>query len=267
METCPQPLVRRMTQAVPEHTADVEISDWTAAAFDLLLGSACASCAAPGPLLCRRCSLELRGPVVRGRRGADSSGARSQSIHVWAGATYRPVAGRLVIAFKDRGAWSLARPLAELTTRAVRACIQETSRNGAGAPFLVPVPCDPSRARERGIDHTRMLARATARRCGLAWSAALRRMSAAPDQVGLDATARREAQHGTMICDPGGIPLAWRRRDRTDEASVIVLDDVVTTGATAVEAVRALRLSGREVRGVVCAALTPLDAGPMARQQ
>lgn len=245
----------------------MDASDWSSAALDLLLGSACASCGAPGPVLCLACAAQLRGPPVGGAPLHGPSGMAPARIPVWGGAHYRPVAGKLVVAFKDRGAWTLSGPLADLAATAARACLDHVSRHDDRAAILVPVPADRARALERGLDHTRTLARAVSRRTGLAWLPLLARTGRSPDQVGLGARARRGAQRGTMTARSAP---PWRHPHPDSEcgpAPVIVLDDVVTTGATVAEAVRVLGLAGRHVVGVACVALTPLDGRGAARQE
>lgn len=242
----------------------MDASTWPVAALDLLLGSACAACGAPGPVLCRCCAQQLDGPAVRGPVLGGPPGDPGSGIEVWGGARYRPVAGRLVLAFKDRGAWTLAGPLAQLATVAVGSCLRRAQLRGH-RPLIVPVPGDRARARERGIDHTRALARATSRRCGLGWCPLLARTGHSPDQVGLDARARRAAQHDTMTLRAPP-PRSRHARFRPDpeivsgKAPVIVFDDVVTTGATALEAVHVLGAAGWPVIGVACVAVTTRES-------
>lgn len=273
-----------------------------AAGQDLLLGSACVACGEPGPLLCSQCRVVLGGgPMLRPPDPGlvpdddDPLGV----VPVWSGTTYDPIAGSLVIAFKDRGAWTLCRPLAELTAAAVAASILgqgeldgecANPHSPAELPILVPVPGDPARVRARGIDHTRMITARVARLCGLRWVPALRRGHRTRDQVGLDAGERRAGQRHTMTPtfpahmgdgDGGAQGTAIRllrehkSREQQDDrrrrhhragtrelarAPVIVIDDVVTTGATAREAVRALTSAGVRVIAVACAAQTELAA-------
>lgn len=221
------------------------------AGLDLLLGSQCAACGAPGAVLCRACREKLLAEPIMRRAPLPGLGACAPPV--WSGALYRPVAGKLVIAYKDRGAWTLRRPLAELAARAVLALIEESGRDPTRA-LLVPVPSDPRRVRERGIDHTASLARAVTRLTGIRHGTVLARCGAAPDQVGLDAGQRRSSQTGTMV---------MRRRPRPavpwSGGQVVVLDDVVTTGATMAEAVRVLEEAGADVVGCATVAQTPLQ--------
>lgn len=230
------------------------VIEWVAelvdAGLDLLLGSQCAACGAPGVVLCRGCREAFPDDPIR--RRAPLPGLGPGAPPVWSGALYRPAAGRLVIAYKDRGAWTLRRPLAELATRAVLAAVGESGRE-ASRPLVVPVPSDPRRARERGIDHTASLARAVAGLAGGRCWSALARSRVAPDQVGLGAGQRRSAQLDTMVMSRRARRMPW------PGAPVVVLDDVVTTGATMAEAVRVLERAGVEVSGCAAVAQTPLQ--------
>ena len=201
------------------------------AAVDLYLGGQCHGCGTPGRSPCPACRLALRPrPHEVARAGLD--------VPVVAALTYDEAA-RFVIAYKDRDAWQLTPPLGQALAGAVGALAEEI-----GAGVLVPVPSSPASVRQRGFDHTATLAGWVARRAGLRWSPILRRVAAAPDQMTLGADSRLAAQDHTMRARPGSRP-------------VIVIDDVLTTGATAAEAVRALRAGGHLVLGVAAIADTP----------
>ena len=90
------------------------------------------------------------------------------------------------------------------------------------------IPTTPARRRERGYDQSRLLAKAVARRLGVPCRRLLRRTGRA--QEGFDAAARR--------CGPQ----LWA--DRAVAGTVLVIDDVVTTGATLAAAAAALRAAG-----------------------
>jgi ComF family protein len=114
------------------------------------------------------------------------------------------------------------------------------------AAVLVPVPLHPRRLRERGFNQSELLARALGRRAGLAVAPeALVRRKETPPQTGLTAAARRSNVSGAF---------AVRRRGRVAGRVVVLVDDVVTTGATARACAAALRAAGStDVRLVTAA--------------
>jgi len=124
---------------------------------------------------------------------------------------------------KYDGCEDLARPLGLLFD----GCEAPRSR------LIVPVPLHPSRLRERGYDQAALLARAAARRFALPCRDLLVRTHPTGAQVGLD-RRRREAN----------VRGAFRARRAIPGARVCLVDDVLTTGATAAEAARALLAAG-----------------------
>jgi predicted amidophosphoribosyltransferase len=119
---------------------------------------------------------------------------------------------------------------------------------------LVPVPSRPGAVRVRGRDHVGELARAAAR--GLAAVGvdaevvpALRHVRATADQSGLDAAARAANLRGAL-------GLRRQQSGGLSGRAVVVVDDLVTTGATLAEAARALRAGGVEPVAVAAVAAT-----------
>jgi ComF family protein len=116
---------------------------------------------------------------------------------------------------------------------------------GAGAD-IVPVPLHPKRRRQRGFNQAELLAAALARGSGLALSPGVlvRRKDTSP-QAGLSSAARRRNVAGAF---------AVRHRSRVMGRTLVLVDDVTTTGATASACARALKDAGAaEVRLVTVA--------------
>src|SRR5205814_27173 len=99
-------------------------------------------------------------------------------------------------------------------------------------PF-VPVPVHPQHRRRRGVDHTRLLAEALARRTGALVLDGLERTGDRTPQVG---RSRMERVHGPQV--------AVRFPTGDAPARVVLLDDVVTTGATIAACAAALKAVG-----------------------
>lgn len=125
------------------------------------------------------------------------------------------------------------------------------------SPLIVPVPLHPSRRRERGFNQSDLLAaglvRALARQGGEAApqvaKACLRRKRATPPQTGLSVAARRENLRGAFeVVNPREV------RGR----AIVLVDDVMTTGATLSACARALKRAGAApILGLTLARATP----------
>lgn len=201
---------------------------------DLVLPRCCAGCATPAALLCPDCRLLLAGPPL-GRTAPDP--CPPGFPRTVAGGAYDGSLRAALLAHKERGRLGLAAPLGALLSRAVA---------GLDAPdaVLVPVPSSRRAVRQRGHDHALRLARAAAGP-GRPVAPLLRQQRAVVDSSGLSTADRAANLDGALS--------AVRR---LDGRPVVVVDDVLTTGATLVEAARALRAAGALVRGAAVVAAT-----------
>lgn len=204
--------------------------------LDLVLPRTCAGCSVPGRALCLSCRTLLAGPAL----GLVRPDPCPEGLPpVSALLAYEGVAQRLLLCHKERGRLHLTAPLGEGLAAAVRVLTV--------APVLLcPVPSSVRAVRQRGHDHAFRLATAAARALGPQASAA--RMLAparqVADQSGLTTQQRAANLRGAL------------RATREPQGPVVVVDDVVTTGATLVEATRALRAAGHEVVGAAAVAAT-----------
>jgi len=180
---------------------------------------------------CPRCASTV-GPHVNLEGGCHS--CRTVVYHFDAAVRLGPYQGVLreqVLRLKNRtGEW-LAENLGELWAEHA-----ETRLRELGASLIVPVPLHWFRKLARGYNQSEALARALARRPRVPCRPrALRRIRHTPMQTSMTPAERRENVRGAFA--------AWRSaaiRDKT----VLLVDDVLTTGSTASEAARALKSAG-----------------------
>ncbi|QSB17467.1 ComF family protein [Natronosporangium hydrolyticum] len=195
----------------------------------------------------------------------------------WALADYDGVLGELLVAYKDRGRHRLARPLGRLLAAVVAAAASawesasaavSASAPAAGGVVLVPIPDTPAAARARHGDHLYRLARVAGRelrRAGVpAVVARPLRALPRPDSAGLDHRQRAATAQATLRLRRWSAAGLQRHLTRT-RAAVVLLDDVVTTGATLAAATARLAAADTPVSVAAVLAATqrryPLPGG------
>ncbi|MEV4439299.1 ComF family protein [Streptomyces sp. NPDC049577] len=228
---------------------------WWGEIAGLVLPTDCAGCGTPGSVLCGTCRERLSGRRAR-RVWPDPVPAGLPPV--CAAAPYAGSVRSVILAHKERGALGLAEPLGAALAGAVRALglLAEGCgvRDGRGPLLLVPVPSARRAVAGRGHDAGRRLARAAAsvlRRSGVParTAAVLRFRRDVVDQSVLDAGQRAVNVSGAMGVAAGAERL-WPAG-----GSLLLVDDVVTTGASLAEAARAVAVAGgRPVGAAVVAA-------------
>jgi predicted amidophosphoribosyltransferase len=193
--------------------------------------------AAPGPALCEGCSTEIALAASVRLRGDGIDGGI-------AALPYRGAGRRLVAALK----FSRLRPAATLGARLI---VSRAPAELLAAP-LVPVPAAPLRMARRGIDPPGELAAALSTLAGERVVPLLRRR---------DRGRQRGRSRGERLARPPTVVAAEAAPDR-----VVLVDDVVTTGATLTACARALRAAGTSrIAAVALAAAPPPRAPGFAR--
>ncbi|AQS69291.1 ComF family protein [Streptomyces pactum] len=222
---------------------------------DLVLPAECGGCGRARAVLCPRCRTALSGTApCRARPEPEPPGL--PVVH--AAARYADEVRAALLAHKERGVLALTAPLGAALAGAVRAGLREAGpgAGSAGASrvrgpvLLVPVPSAPRAVRTRGHDPARRIALAAAgelRRTGTSARvlAVLRQRHAVADQSGLGARQRLRNLAGALAVAPGGGRLLC------GGGPVVLVDDLMTTGASLTEAARALRAAPAEEKWAV----------------
>lgn len=221
-------------------------------AADLLAGSRCAGCGAPGRVWCRACRLAALGTPYLCWPDPTPPGLAPPV----AAAAYAGEVRRLIVAHKEQRRLAARVPLAELFARALGAFPD-------AALVLVPIPSRRAVTRSRGYDPTLAIVRAAAARYTRSTgrmarvNPVLRGRGSVRDQSGLDAEQRRRNVTGSLwVPDAGLRALARAWPVSPAGVRVVLCDDVLTTGWTAREGQRALAAAGVEVHAIAVVAAT-----------
>lgn len=196
-----------------------------------MLPVACGGCGSPRTELCEECAAGLAAGPRRVRPAPEPGGL--PVVH--AAAPYENAVRAMLLAHKERGALGLAGVLGGALAAAVRA----GAGHGGGGVLLVPVPSARRATAGRGHDPVRRIAAVAAaelRRGGTPAGvlAVLRQRRAVADQAGLGARDRRTNLAGALVVAEGG-------RRLLGVGGVVLVDDLLTTGASLAEAARAVR--------------------------
>jgi ComF family protein len=207
----------------------------------------CAACRAaivevPAGLGCARCGGAGGRPGVACARCRTHPPAftTARALGPYVGGFPGNVLSRTVQHLKYHGERGLAGPLADLLAE---------HYPHAGDVLVVPVPLHRSRLRARGYNQALLLARGLARRRHLAVAPRmLERVRATAEHATLGATARRANVRGAFRVRPGCT---------LTHGTVVLVDDVFTTGATADACAQALRAAGAGAVHVYTVGRTP----------
>ena len=207
-------------------------------------GGLCAACwtqlAVPGEPACSLCQRPLPDSLVREGEPLCAPCMASPPRHagIAAATLYNQAARDLVLAFKRGKRIALADLLARL--------IMQRLPQLEGEWLIVPVPLHRWRLWERGFNQSALLGARIARATGQPLVVdALVRTRRTPTLGGLGKRARADALRGAITPHP-------RRAARLKGASVMLVDDVMTSGATTDACISALRKAGAVQVRIAC---------------
>ena len=219
------------------------------ATLEMALPTTCGGCGVPGATWCDACTEEAgRASYPGGARQVCPTPCPAGYPPTWAASPYDAAARKALVAYKDGDRRDLVAVLAPMLSDAMAAALagdphlRAVLASGNGPVFVVPVPSSPAAVRRRGDAPLDLLARAAVREVGLSSldlivSPALRLRRRVADQSGLDHRQRATNVESAMQVRP-------RWRTSIGGVACLLVDDVLTTGATLVEAARALRVGG-----------------------
>jgi predicted amidophosphoribosyltransferase len=223
---------------------------------DLVLPGACAGCGADRvPLshgVCSGCAalLEALTPFRTAPRPPPPGMPPCVAVGAYEGALRG-----VLLAYKERGRHRLAGPLGTLLATAVAGIAPR------GRPvLLIPVPSTAAAARERHGDHMKRLTAHAVRRLRVAgWDARLARplrASPRPDSASLNVLERAAAAESSLRIRSARISVL--RRNTTRTGTLVVVDDIITTGATLAAVTSRLGEVNMQVTGAAVLAATQL---------
>lgn len=213
------------------------------AAIGWLAPPVCLGCGEEGSAFCEACIAGEVTPFGSRCWRCGSLSSRSRTCdrcrqsgtprHVWASTDYEPIAKKLIAAYKFGHLRAAAEPITSIMADTFLGFNSDKQVKEAGY-LIVPVPSATSRLRERGFGHAELLAKILSGKLGLEYKPVLGRIGQ-NRQVGSSRPNRLSQTAGTYFI---------KQIDKVKGRNILLVDDVITTGATLRAAAQALRAAG-----------------------
>lgn len=204
--------------------------------ISLVAPYSCLSCGTEGSLLCAGCKPTL-GVVMPGRCfGCNKQSSQSKTCkncrqhsslaHVWIRSEYKGMPKELIHSLKFQRTPSAATIVGEAMISTLSEITEDT--------IAVPIPTASSRKRQRGYDQAVLISRSIARQTGMSVVRALVRTGQTRQVGSKKADRLNQLKNAYVVVRPG----------RISGAHILLIDDVLTTGATLESAAKSLRRAG-----------------------
>ncbi len=203
---------------------------------ELIFPSRCISCGALGLALCSQCRRGWNPHFYQIEIGRDDA----TCLTVYSSVLYSTVAQKIILGAKESHLKACDLLVSEAITHSLRRLLAKSSID-----FLIPIPSRESAARLRGRQFITDISQGASQAFSIPIASPLRHRRRVKDQTGLDLQARWNNVEGAFVVEG----------EHGLRGNVLLIDDLVTTGATLSEAARALRYAGITVIGAVTAAL------------
>jgi predicted amidophosphoribosyltransferase len=219
------------------------------ATLELALPTTCGGCGASSVSWCSTCASEASDATYfGGALQVCPTPCPEGYPPTWAASPYGAAVRAALVAFKDGDRRDLVTVLAPMLSGSMAAALagdgdlRAVLASGNGPVLVVPVPSSPSAVRRRGDAPLELLTHAAIRQVGLTerevlFAPALRLRRRVTDQSGLDHRHRADNLEHAICVRP-------RWQASIQGGTALLVDDVLTTGATIVEAARALTAGG-----------------------
>ena len=203
---------------------------------ELIFPSRCVACGELGLSLCSQCRKGWHPHIYERKIGWDAA----TQLTVISSVIYSNVAQKIILGAKESHLRQCDLLVSEAITHALKSFLADSS-----VDFLIPIPSRKSAVRLRGREFIAEIAADGARTFNIPIAAPLIHNRRVRDQSGLHLQERWNNVEGAFVVE----------REHGLHGNVLLIDDLVTTGATLCEAARALRYAGIKVIGAVTAAL------------